>query len=91
MYAVIGGFHLSGPFFEPIIGRTTEELKALDPLYVVPTHCTGRKAIMGHHAHGARDAGQVHPQHVGDQADVRLRCTSSRTQPGCCRGGMNCG
>jgi 7,8-dihydropterin-6-yl-methyl-4-(beta-D-ribofuranosyl)aminobenzene 5'-phosphate synthase len=46
VYAVIGGFHLSGPFFEPIIGRTTEELKALDPLYVVPTHCTGRKAIM---------------------------------------------
>ena len=44
--AVIGGFHLSGPFFEPIIERTTEELKALNPLYVVPTHCTGRKAIM---------------------------------------------
>ncbi|HOM29701.1 MAG TPA: MBL fold metallo-hydrolase [Deltaproteobacteria bacterium] len=44
--AVIGGFHLSGPFFEPIIERTTEELKALNPLYVVPTHCTGRKAVM---------------------------------------------
>jgi 7,8-dihydropterin-6-yl-methyl-4-(beta-D-ribofuranosyl)aminobenzene 5'-phosphate synthase len=44
--AVIGGFHLSGPFFEPIIERTTDELKALNPLYVVPTHCTGRKAIM---------------------------------------------
>ncbi len=44
--AVMGGFHLSGPFFEPIIERTTQELKALNPLYVVPTHCTGRKAIM---------------------------------------------
>lgn len=44
--SVIGGFHLSGPFFESIIERTTEELKALNPLYVVPTHCTGRKAIM---------------------------------------------
>jgi len=44
--AVIGGFHLSGPFFEPIIEQTTRELKALNPLYVVPTHCTGRKAIM---------------------------------------------
>jgi 7,8-dihydropterin-6-yl-methyl-4-(beta-D-ribofuranosyl)aminobenzene 5'-phosphate synthase len=44
--AVIGGFHLSGPFFEPIIEQTTQKLKALNPLYVVPTHCTGRKAIM---------------------------------------------
>ncbi|HPI92673.1 MAG TPA: MBL fold metallo-hydrolase [Deltaproteobacteria bacterium] len=44
--AVMGGFHLSGPFFEPIIERTTDELKALDPLYVVPTHCTGRRAVM---------------------------------------------
>ena len=43
---VMGGFHLSGPFFEPIIEQTTEELKELNPLYVVPTHCTGRKAIM---------------------------------------------
>jgi 7,8-dihydropterin-6-yl-methyl-4-(beta-D-ribofuranosyl)aminobenzene 5'-phosphate synthase len=46
VYAVMGGFHLSGPLFEPIIERTTEELKTLNPLYVVPTHCTGRKAIM---------------------------------------------
>ncbi len=43
---VMGGFHLSGPFFEPIIERTVGELKGMNPLYVVPTHCTGRKAIM---------------------------------------------
>lgn len=45
VYAVMGGFHLSGPLFEHIIGRTTDELKRLDPAYVIPTHCTGRKAI----------------------------------------------
>jgi len=44
--AVMGGFHLNGPLFEPIIERTTDELKKMNPLYVVPTHCTGRKAIM---------------------------------------------
>jgi 7,8-dihydropterin-6-yl-methyl-4-(beta-D-ribofuranosyl)aminobenzene 5'-phosphate synthase len=44
--AFMGGFHLSGPFFEPIIEQTTWELKLLKPLFVVPTHCTGRKAIM---------------------------------------------
>ena len=45
IFAIMGGFHLSGPAFEPIIGRTTEELKKFKSDYVVPTHCTGRKAI----------------------------------------------
>ncbi|MBE9545922.1 MAG: MBL fold metallo-hydrolase [Proteobacteria bacterium] len=44
VFAIMGGFHLSGPAFEPIIGRTTEELKKFKSDYVVPTHCTGRKA-----------------------------------------------
>jgi 7,8-dihydropterin-6-yl-methyl-4-(beta-D-ribofuranosyl)aminobenzene 5'-phosphate synthase len=46
VHTVMGGFHLGGPLFEPIIGRTTEELRKLDLRYVVPVHCTGRKAIM---------------------------------------------
>lgn len=46
VHVVMGGFHLSGPAFEPIIGRTTEELKKINPAYIIPTHCTGRKAIM---------------------------------------------
>ena len=46
IHAVMGGFHLSGPFFEPIIDRTTQELQNLHPAFVIPTHCTGRKAIM---------------------------------------------
>jgi len=47
VHVVMGGFHLSGPFFEQIIDRTTEELKRINPTYIVPTHCTGRKAIAG--------------------------------------------
>jgi 7,8-dihydropterin-6-yl-methyl-4-(beta-D-ribofuranosyl)aminobenzene 5'-phosphate synthase len=46
IHAVMGGFHLSGPLFEQIIDRTAEELQKLNPAYVIPTHCTGRKAIM---------------------------------------------
>lgn len=46
IHAVMGGFHLSGPFFEAIIDRTSEELKKLKPDYIIPMHCTGRKAIM---------------------------------------------
>ena len=46
VHVVMGGFHLSGPFFEPIIDRTTKELQKFHPAYVIPTHCTGRKAIM---------------------------------------------
>jgi 7,8-dihydropterin-6-yl-methyl-4-(beta-D-ribofuranosyl)aminobenzene 5'-phosphate synthase len=46
IHAVMGGFHLSGPCFVPIIDRTTQELQKLHPAYLIPTHCTGRKAIM---------------------------------------------
>jgi 7,8-dihydropterin-6-yl-methyl-4-(beta-D-ribofuranosyl)aminobenzene 5'-phosphate synthase len=46
VFAVMGGFHLTGADFEPIIERTTEALKAFNPRYIVPTHCTGRKASM---------------------------------------------
>ncbi|MCX7634248.1 MAG: MBL fold metallo-hydrolase, partial [Syntrophales bacterium] len=46
VHAVMGGFHLSGPLFEGIIGRTIAELEKMDPDYVIPCHCTGRKAVM---------------------------------------------
>jgi 7,8-dihydropterin-6-yl-methyl-4-(beta-D-ribofuranosyl)aminobenzene 5'-phosphate synthase len=45
VHAVLGGFHLTGPVFEPIIGPTIEEMKTIGPDYVVPMHCTGWKAI----------------------------------------------
>jgi 7,8-dihydropterin-6-yl-methyl-4-(beta-D-ribofuranosyl)aminobenzene 5'-phosphate synthase len=45
VYAVLGGFHLSGPLFESILGRTIAELKKIDPAIVVPMHCTGWNAI----------------------------------------------
>ncbi len=44
VYAVIGGFHLGGPLFEPIIGATCEALAELSPEWVVPAHCTGWRA-----------------------------------------------
>jgi 7,8-dihydropterin-6-yl-methyl-4-(beta-D-ribofuranosyl)aminobenzene 5'-phosphate synthase len=45
IHAVMGGFHLSGPIFEPIIERTISELKKLEPKVIVPMHCTGWEAI----------------------------------------------
>jgi 7,8-dihydropterin-6-yl-methyl-4-(beta-D-ribofuranosyl)aminobenzene 5'-phosphate synthase len=44
IHAVIGGFHLTGPTFEPIIAPTIEALKAFNPSVIVPQHCTGWKA-----------------------------------------------
>ncbi len=44
VYALIGGFHLSGPLFEAIIPQTIEQLKAAALQVVVPGHCTGWKA-----------------------------------------------
>ncbi len=44
VHAVLGGFHLSGPS-EPIIEPTVKAMQAIAPALVVPTHCTGWKAI----------------------------------------------
>ena len=45
IHAVLGGFHLSGPFFEPIVEKTIAEFKRMEPGLIVPMHCTGWKAI----------------------------------------------
>jgi 7,8-dihydropterin-6-yl-methyl-4-(beta-D-ribofuranosyl)aminobenzene 5'-phosphate synthase len=45
IYALLGGFHLTGPAFEPVIKDIIEELKKVDPRVLVPMHCTGWKAI----------------------------------------------
>jgi 7,8-dihydropterin-6-yl-methyl-4-(beta-D-ribofuranosyl)aminobenzene 5'-phosphate synthase len=41
IHAVLGGFHLSGRAFEPIIGPTCGALAELSPDFLVPAHCTG--------------------------------------------------
>jgi 7,8-dihydropterin-6-yl-methyl-4-(beta-D-ribofuranosyl)aminobenzene 5'-phosphate synthase len=44
LYAVVGGFHLSGPLFEPLIERVCNDLSAMNPQIVIPAHCTGWRA-----------------------------------------------
>jgi len=44
IYAVIGGLHLSGPLFEPLIPQTVRWLRKLSPQLIIPGHCTGWKA-----------------------------------------------
>jgi len=44
IYAVLGGFHLTGALFEPIIPQTVEALKEINPAVIVPAHCTGWRA-----------------------------------------------
>jgi 7,8-dihydropterin-6-yl-methyl-4-(beta-D-ribofuranosyl)aminobenzene 5'-phosphate synthase len=41
IHAVVGGFHLSGPVFEKIIGPTVAALHEIGPRYLLPGHCTG--------------------------------------------------
>lgn len=42
----VGGLHLGGGIFEPIIEPTVHEIAALGVGRVVPGHCTGWKAAM---------------------------------------------
>jgi 7,8-dihydropterin-6-yl-methyl-4-(beta-D-ribofuranosyl)aminobenzene 5'-phosphate synthase len=41
----IGGFHLTGGIFEPIIEPTVEAFSAANVARVLPAHCTGWKAV----------------------------------------------
>jgi 7,8-dihydropterin-6-yl-methyl-4-(beta-D-ribofuranosyl)aminobenzene 5'-phosphate synthase len=45
VYAILGGFHLNGPAFEPLLAQTCDALAAFAPRVIVPTHCTGFRAI----------------------------------------------
>jgi 7,8-dihydropterin-6-yl-methyl-4-(beta-D-ribofuranosyl)aminobenzene 5'-phosphate synthase len=62
LYALLGGFHLNGPLFEPLIPRVLGDLAALDPAVLVPGHCTGWRA---QHAMSARFPGAFVPNSVG--------------------------
>ena len=44
IYAIVGGFHLTGGIHEDIIESTVRELQNADPRYLIPCHCTGWKA-----------------------------------------------
>jgi 7,8-dihydropterin-6-yl-methyl-4-(beta-D-ribofuranosyl)aminobenzene 5'-phosphate synthase len=59
---LIGGFHLTGPAFEPIIEPTVTALRQLAPLIVVPAHCTGWRA---HHRLAAELPDAFIPNAVG--------------------------
>lgn len=51
IHAVLGGFHLSGSFFEKILEKTIEELDKINPEILVPMHCTGWKSTKRFYEH----------------------------------------
>ena len=67
VFGVIGGFHLSGPFYEPVVPKVVEAFAAMAPRLILPGHCTGWKAI-GALAAALPDA--VHPSSVGTRVVV---------------------
>src|SRR6202035_308392 len=62
LYALLGGFHLGGPLFEPLIPQVLDELAALNPGVLVPAHCTGWRA---QHAMSSRFPDAYVPSAVG--------------------------
>ena len=45
IHAVIGGFHLGGPLYESVIEPTADAVQEMGPDFLLPTHCTGWKAM----------------------------------------------
>jgi len=62
LYALLGGFHLNGPLFEPLIPRVLDDLAAMNLGALIPAHCTGWRA---QHAMSARFPGTYIPNTVG--------------------------
>ncbi len=73
LHAVVGGFHLSGPQFEPIIAPTLDALTALAPDHLVPSHCTGWRAV---HAIAARFPDAFIQNSVGTRFDFASAAAS---------------
>jgi 7,8-dihydropterin-6-yl-methyl-4-(beta-D-ribofuranosyl)aminobenzene 5'-phosphate synthase len=45
LYGVMGGLHLSGPTYEPLIARTVEDMASFNLKRLVVGHCTGWRAL----------------------------------------------
>jgi 7,8-dihydropterin-6-yl-methyl-4-(beta-D-ribofuranosyl)aminobenzene 5'-phosphate synthase len=45
LHAIVGGFHLNGPAFEPCIAPTVDAMTEYAPTMIVPGHCTGFAAV----------------------------------------------
>ena len=68
--AIIGGFHLGGPAFEPIIQPTVDALVELAPKIIIPAHCSGWRAAQALAAH-LPDA--FIPNSVGSRIELGAR------------------
>jgi 7,8-dihydropterin-6-yl-methyl-4-(beta-D-ribofuranosyl)aminobenzene 5'-phosphate synthase len=64
LYAAMGGFHLNGPVFEPLIPRVLDDLQEMSPQVLVPAHCTGWRA---QHAMARRFGEAFIPNAVGSR------------------------
>ena len=62
VYAVVGGFHLTGTIFDKIIPATVAALQKINPAILMPGHCTGWSAI---HQIAAAMPGAFIPTNVG--------------------------
>jgi len=67
IFGVVGGFHLGGRAFEPLIPRVLDELAGFDPGLLVPGHCTGWPARV---ALANRFPDAVVPSIVGTEVTV---------------------
>ncbi len=78
VHLVMGGFHLNGPLYEPLIPRVCDELAVIDPAFIVPTHCTGWRAT---HAFGTRYPEKFLPNAVGTRFELVAQDDEVAVQP----------
>ena len=70
LYALVGGFHLSGPLFEPLIRAQLDDLAEMDPGVLVPA--TARAGARPRRSHGAS------PRPSSRTPSARASCSKRR-------------
>lgn len=68
IHAIIGGFHLNGPIFEPLIPKICDAFTRFAPEVIMPAHCTGWKAS---HRLAAAFPQAFVPNSVGTRLELR--------------------
>lgn len=75
VHAIIGGFHLNGPIFEPLIPKICAAFRRFSPDVIVPAHCTGWRAT--------HQLAETFPHaFVPNSVGTRLHLGAPTSQPG---------
>ena len=78
VHGVLGGIHLNGRAFEPVIQPVIDALVEINPEVIVPEHCSGWSATSPNRPSNAR---RLRAEYCGNHTDLRVGGLGLRPAP----------